>query len=50
MRHKIDQFEEIGKLINNFETEDVIIQSMKLKEIIKIFTKYIVDEKTLRYE
>ncbi|CAG9801071.1 unnamed protein product [Chironomus riparius] len=47
MRHKNDQFEEIGKLINNFETEDVIIQSMKLKEILKIFTKNIVDDKTL---
>ncbi|XP_070499183.1 uncharacterized protein [Chironomus tepperi] len=47
MRHKSDQFEEIGKLITNFETEDVIIQSMKLKEILKIFTKYIVDDKTL---
>ena len=48
MRHKIDQFEEIGKLITNFETEDVIIQSMKLRELLKIFTKNIVDEKNLR--
>lgn len=47
MRQKVE-FEEIGKLINNLETDDEIIKTMGFKEILKIFTKNIVDEKTLR--
>lgn len=47
MRHRYDQFEEIYKLIKNYDSDDAIIQTMKLKEISKCFTKNVTDEKVL---
>lgn len=48
MRQKIEQFEEIWKHIENINTVDAIVQTRRLNEILKIFTKNIVDEKTMR--
>ncbi|KAG5678145.1 hypothetical protein PVAND_007840 [Polypedilum vanderplanki] len=47
MRHCSDRFEEICKLIKNYDSDDVIIQTMRLKEISKFFAKNVTDEKIL---
>ena len=48
MRQKNPQFEEIYGHIKNFELDHAIKQTMQSKELVKLFNKTIVDEKTLR--
>jgi hypothetical protein len=48
MRHKSEQFEEIYKLINAYDSNDAIISTMKLKKINESFAKNVTEEKLLR--
>jgi hypothetical protein len=50
MRHRNDQFEEIFKLIKDYDNycDDAIIQSVKLRDISKRFTLVVTDERILR--
>lgn len=45
---KSDQFEEILKHFDNFDSEDAIIQTMKLRKLTEAFDKNIHNEKLMR--
>lgn len=45
---KSDQFEEILKHFDNFESEDAIIQTMKLRKLFDAFDRTINSEKLMR--
>lgn len=49
MRQKSDQYEEILKHFENFECEDAIIQTMKLRKLCDAFDKKITSDKLMRY-
>ena len=48
MRQKSDQYEDILKHFDNFEGEDAIIQTMKLRKLCDAFDKKITSEKLMR--
>lgn len=48
MRQRNEQFDEVLKLFEDFEGDDAIIQTMKLRKILEAFNRSVTSEKLMR--